>query len=282
MQASCTYRGAELSPLRPTNENQRHVNAQPTAVVQRALQRSAWFSALPTPLQEVVVRRSTIRTFRRGESIQREGERPREMGFVLSGRVRCLIRCGTERETVAHVGGPGFWFGSAAMFPNASAFMSVVADAPTQTMLLPRAEFERIIEEEPRHFRPFSTLAFELLAQLIRYLGELPGLTLDGVLRVRIADMAERARREGGLDGPVQLVLSQADLASMVGMSRQRLNQRLRALQDEGLVELGFRRIIVPDPARLRGSAGVDAYADAHLGAAARRAAAPLRRQADR
>ncbi len=258
------------------------MNAHPPAVVQRVLQRSAWFSALPTPLQDVVVRRSTIRTFRRGDSIQREGEWPREMGFVLSGRVRCLIRCGTERETVAHVGGPGFWFGPAATFPSAAAFMSVVADAPTQTMLLPRSEFERIIDEDPRRFRPFSTLAFELLAQLIRYLGELPGLTLDGVLRVRIADMAERARRQGGLDGPVELVLSQADLASMVGMSRQRLAQRLRALQQEGLVELGFRRIVVPDPARLRGSAGVDAHAHAHLAVASRAAVVPLRRQAER
>lgn len=246
------------------------------------LARNAWFSTLPTPLQELVLRRSTIRSFRRGETVQREGEPAREIGVLLSGRVRCLIRCGTERETVVHVGGPGLWYGWTVMFPNLGACVTLLADAPTQIMQLSKTEFDRIVEEDPRAFRAFASLVFDLTGTLMRYLGELPGLSLDGVLRVRLADMAWRTLRESRVDGPVELVLSQADLASMVGMSRQRLNQRLRALQDEGLVELGFRRIVVPDPARLRASAGVESYESLAGDAAAPGRATPLRRQADR
>ena len=47
---------------------------------------------------------------------------------------------------------------------------------------------------------------------------------------------------------------SQAELATLVGLSRQKLNARLRVLQDEGLVTASARCITVLDPATLRAS----------------------------
>jgi DNA-binding Lrp family transcriptional regulator len=49
----------------------------------------------------------------------------------------------------------------------------------------------------------------------------------------------------------VSLAVSQADLARMVGVSRQTLNALLGRLSKAGLIEVGFRRIRVRDAARL-------------------------------
>ena len=72
-------------------------------------------------------------------------------------------------------------------------------------------------------------------------------------LRVRIADLADLKSLREAPDGPVELRLSQSDLASMVGIARQTTNRILKNLESEGLIELGFRRIVVPDVRRLRG-----------------------------
>ena len=51
--------------------------------------------------------------------------------------------------------------------------------------------------------------------------------------------------------GSVTLGVTQADLSRMIGISRQTLNRLLGQLQERGLIVLGFRKIIVPEPRRL-------------------------------
>jgi DNA-binding GntR family transcriptional regulator len=57
--------------------------------------------------------------------------------------------------------------------------------------------------------------------------------------------------RERPQAGAISLTVSQADLARMVGVSRQTLNALLGKVAHAGLVEVGFRRIRVLDLARL-------------------------------
>jgi hypothetical protein len=64
------------------------------------------------------------------------------------------------------------------------------------------------------------------------------------------------------------LILTHAEPAAMVGLSRPRLNARLRALQNEGWVELRSRRLRVLDADGLRATA----LGPASAGASARRA----------
>jgi DNA-binding transcriptional MocR family regulator len=104
----------------------------------------------------------------------------------------------------------------------------------------------------PRHFRAFAELALKHYAFLFRFLAEASGLAPEGRLRTRLAGLAELRRREQGTSGPIDVTVSQADLATMVGVSRKTLNTLLAHLQARGLIEVGFRRIRVLDEARLR------------------------------
>jgi hypothetical protein len=54
---------------------------------------------------------------------------------------------------------------------------------------------------------------------------------------------------------PARGHLVQAELERIVGVSRQTLNVLLAGLRDEGLVEIGFRSLRIPDPARLLATA---------------------------
>jgi DNA-binding GntR family transcriptional regulator len=63
--------------------------------------------------------------------------------------------------------------------------------------------------------------------------------------------MTQLRMKERPQSGPVSLTVSQADLARMVGVSRQTLNVLLGKLAQAGLIEAGFRHIRVLDAARL-------------------------------
>jgi DNA-binding transcriptional regulator LsrR (DeoR family) len=67
-----------------------------------------------------------------------------------------------------------------------------------------------------------------------------------------LADRAEMRQWDRPNEHPVCLTLSQEELARLSGLSRQTLNGLLQKLQNDGLIDVAFRRIHVLDLAGLR------------------------------
>jgi len=97
--------------------------------------------------------------------------------------------------------------------------------------------------------------------QVFRYLGETHGLSPEDWLLLRLTDLAAARRREGEATQATELPASQADLATLVGVSRQTLNTPLARVERRGLIELGYRMIRVGS--RAEGPAGVTHWFDA-------------------
>jgi CRP-like cAMP-binding protein len=218
----------------------------------RLLKQGGWFGGLPAALQRLILQESTVRTYRKGQVIVREGEPTKGMFAVLEGRIRGVRAVGDGGEVLLHVGEAGFWFGYYSLFHRRPSVGSIVADTQVRVLHLPPARFERIVADEPRYYREFADLALEHYAMLFKYVVDLPGLRPEDRLRVRLADIAAVRRRDRPSHGPVSVNVSQSDLASMLGVSRQTLSALLGQLQTRGLIEVGFRSIRVLDEARLR------------------------------
>lgn len=216
------------------------------------LRQGAWFSGLPPALQRLIVQESDLRSYRKGWFVVREGEPPKGLFVVLEGRIRVVRNVGDGGEVLLHAGEAGCWFAYYSLFHRQRSIGSVVADSSVRVLLLGASKFERIIENEPRYFRAFADLALEHYAALFKYVSDLEGLRRERLLCTRLADMARLRRLEHPTAGPVAMHVSQSDLAGMLGLSRQRLNGLLTALQARGLIEVGFRCIRVLDEAGLR------------------------------
>jgi len=234
--------------------------------VLKLLRQGAWFGGLPPALQELILRESVVRSYPKGQVVIREGEPPKGLFAVLEGRVRAVCWAGDAAEVLMHVGEAGLWFGHYGAMSRNPSIGSVIADSPVRLLLLPAFKFERIVADEPQYYRAFADAALERYAFLFRYVAEAHGLSPEGRLRARLADLAHLAGRERPRRGPVALTVSQTDLATLVGVSRQTLNGLLKRLEAERLIEVAFRRIRVLDEARLRDGRG----------GAARRGAEPL------
>ena len=118
--------------------------------------------------------------------------------------------------------------------------------------MLPASEFDRIVEDEPRHFPQFASLLFERYATVFRYASEARALAAEEWLLLRLRDLAAIRRSDARIAGPIDVNVSQAELATMVGVSRQTLCALLRRLEERGEVEVAYKKIRVPPPARPR------------------------------
>jgi CRP/FNR family transcriptional regulator, cyclic AMP receptor protein len=209
------------------------------------LKHGEWFGGLPARLQELVVHHSIIRTYRKGQYIIREGEATKGIFGVLEGKVRAVCLVGDGNEVVTHVGEAGLWVGQYGMLSGALSIGSIIANSRVRALLLPVSKFEQIVEEEPRYYRAFAALIVKGYGVLFRYLAEANGLVPEEWLRLRLADLAAGRRRNAPAGDPVEISVSQAELATMIGVSRQTISALLARLEARGLIEIGFRTIRV-------------------------------------
>jgi CRP-like cAMP-binding protein len=209
------------------------------------LKRGQWFGSLPPALQELILQRSVVRSYGRGEFLIREGEPGRGMFALLQGRTRHVRWVGEGEEVLLHVGEPGVWFGEYPLLSSQPSVGSVIADSDSRALFLPAAEFERIVDADPRYLRPFAALLAERFAFLYRYLAQAHGLAPEEMLHTRLKGVIEMQRRDQPSSGPADVTLSQTALANMVGVSRQTLSGLLARLEARGLIEVGYRKIRV-------------------------------------
>ncbi len=222
--------------------------------VRRVLAADAWFACLPEALQESIVSHGTVRTFSKRAVISAQGSTPNAMCAVLEGRVRVTRLLADGEENLYHVGDPGFWFGPLALITNEKTTVAVVADTDVRIFVLQKAQFDRIVKEDPSCFRYFALLIAQRYAGVLRYISDSKLMSPEERVCARLAELLRLQRPSEPQDGPITVKVSQVDLAAMVGVSRQTLNELLKKLERRGLVEIAFRSIRVANPERLRTS----------------------------
>jgi CRP-like cAMP-binding protein len=215
----------------------------PTDVDVDVLRRARWFAGLPADLQQRIVGDSVVRHLARGTWLFRQGEPARGLFGLLGGRTRHLCTTSDGSEVLMHLGAPGVWTGEYAVVSGQPAVSGVVADAPCRVLFLPLARWQQMVDEQPRWMRHFAELVAERYALAFRMNADAQALAPEAWLHSRLWSMVEVERGRDARAEPARLTLSQAQLATMIGVSRQTLSLQLGRLQAQGKLRVGYRRI---------------------------------------
>ncbi|MCO4890593.1 helix-turn-helix domain-containing protein [Cupriavidus sp. WGtm5] len=105
---------------------------------------------------------------------------------------------------------------------------------------------------EPGLYRYFTLLVAQRYAGVLRYTSDSKLMSPEARVCARLAELLRLQRPSEPQSGPVTVNMSQVDLAAMVGVSRQTLNELLKKLERRGLIEVAFRSIRVMNVERLR------------------------------
>lgn len=215
-----------------------------------------FFGGLDPAALERLAASMRARRFRRGEVIFHIGDPGDALFVIVSGDVKISLPSETGDEAILATLRPGDVFGELALLDGAPRSASATALGPTETVVLPRDRFRELLATEAG-FRDalLASIAGEL-RRLTHHVEELHFLDITGRLAARLVRLAE----EGGTampDGAIQLRanLTQADLAAMVGCTRQSVNKLLGQFTDDGLVRLERDGIVVTDLAGLTATA---------------------------
>jgi CRP-like cAMP-binding protein len=216
----------------------------------KIMETHGWLSRRPMLFREEVIRRSRLKSFAAGESLYNAGDGHAGMFGLISGQM--LIRV-PPADSIVSVASPGQWVGDATCFMRQTRWVSVTAGSALHVLHLSQVDFDEMIRDA-ENCRHFAINTAESLAEAITVVANLT--QPDSEVRV-----AQRLLTFMGVHDEARfraLAASQADLATMCGLSRQTLSKVLAGLVARGIIKLHYRRIEIIDPAALRSLATDD------------------------
>ena len=208
----------------------------------------AFFGGLDPEALERLAAGMRARRFRRGEVIFHLGDPGDALFVIVSGEVKISLPSETGDEAILATLRPGDVFGELALLDGAPRSASATAMTAAETVVLPRDKFRELIATEAGvRDALLASIAGEL-RRLTTHVEELHFLDITGRLAARLVRLAH----DGGTptaDGGIRLRsnLTQADLAAMVGCTRQSVNKLLGQFTDSGFVRLERDGIVVTD-----------------------------------
>lgn len=219
------------------------------------LARGRWLGSLSEEMQIEILASGQIATVEAGDTLFKVGDAVDGLYATLDGDVRAYTYDDEGEPIFLRPLGPGSWFGDVHLLDAYPKRTFEVRCASTANFFrLPSAAFYQLIEDQ-QYYRAFVRLVCSHLKHAVRILVEsrsdAPKRTARALVRL--------ARAHGiGDDKEVRLAmnLSQADLASLVGVSRQHMNELIARWEDEGYLRWNGKSRPLLNLVRLRSLLG--------------------------
>lgn len=217
--------------------------------------REGWLKSQPEDFRSGVLRRGNILRMSAGATVFHQGDEPPSGIYaVLEGNLLGFHYLGEDEKLLLWTIAAGAWFGEAVLFDRAPRPFEVSAATDASLFFLPVAGFNDLVSADPRNYLPFALL---LTANLRSNFRGLVNARLSA--RERAARTFLRLARAHGRPASAAIALdihlSQSDIASLVGVSRQYMNELLADWQKEGVIEMTGGFIRIPAIARLEAMA---------------------------
>lgn len=186
------------------------------------------------------------RVFSDGDTIREQGDAPGGMDVVVAGQVKLVKRQPDGRLVLLTTIYPGQNYGEVIGYPFIGRSHAAIAVGETTIDSISPADFPKLLEH-PGMLRHLYDVAIVKLTRAVEVLDDLRTLRVEG----RLAKQLLRMTGAGETASVIECV--QEDLASALGISAVTLAKAIGVLREQGLVTTGYRQIVVPDIARLRG-----------------------------
>ncbi|MBB5801253.1 CRP-like cAMP-binding protein [Saccharothrix ecbatanensis] len=188
----------------------------------------------------------TVRTFDPGDVVYRQDERSRHVLVIRTGLLRVTTTSSSGHEKVLAVRGPGDILGERSAVDGGPHSATARALGQMSALLIPAERFAELCHRQPPIAWAVLSVLVSRQRDLTRQRTQLSGTATQRVATVLFDLASQRAANSSGV-----AALSQGELASIAGTSRESLVRVLRSLRKQGIVRTSRHRIDILDPDRL-------------------------------
>ncbi|HEX4985036.1 MAG TPA: Crp/Fnr family transcriptional regulator [Burkholderiales bacterium] len=189
---------------------------------------------------EALTDRGTVRSYPRNTVIVSEGERSDSLFVVLSGRVKVYLADENGKELLLGTHGPGEHFGEMILDegPRSASIMTL---EPSRFSVVSIGEFRQFLSAHPDVALDLIGSLIHRVRMLTKTVGNLGLLDVYGRVARLLLDSAVEEDGKQVIKEP----LTQQDMASRVGCSREMVSRILKDLRAGGYVRMDGSRMVI-------------------------------------
>ncbi|HEX2998375.1 MAG TPA: Crp/Fnr family transcriptional regulator [Anaerolineales bacterium] len=207
----------------------------------------ALFAGLTPTQLDWIAHRAHRRVFEAGRNVMTIEQPGEAVYIILYGTVKIHIEQG-ERDVIVSILGEGDLLGEMSLIDSVGRSASAVTLESSLMLWMDKDTFNYILD----NFNPVARNLVRILSARVRLLDQLiqalATLDVNGRVARQLLAFAEKFGHEK--DGAIQIriVLTQGDIADLVGASRKRVNQTMVLFKEQGLIDTSAEgRIAIRD-----------------------------------
>lgn len=202
-----------------------------------------FFATLSAPDAQELLKRTHCRHVPAGQILFQEGDAGDGLYGILAGRVAFTVDSINGKELILNVLGAGEFFGEIALLDGKGRTATAVARDDCHLLLIARGEFMAFFMPRPEAMSRIIELLCARLRRSTEYIADTAFLDLSRRLAKQLVSLAH----DDGSSREAALRISHAELAAMLGVSRERVSLQLAAWSDKGILDQGRGHLVVRD-----------------------------------
>jgi CRP/FNR family cyclic AMP-dependent transcriptional regulator len=211
---------------------------------------TGFVKALPESVRRDLLARGQLRVFAKGQIIQQRGDVAKEFWYIESGSVQ-VGRYGIDgRLTLFALIGAGDTFGELAFMGEFPRTVDAIAGSDCRLIRIGQSELQSLMDSDPAVIGLLLKTMALTVQEVFDLIESSRSLSVPQRLAVALLQLC------GDQGDGTEIMVTQQDLADLVGVSRVSLGKALVRLQGVGLVELGYGSVTIRDRAALRDMVG--------------------------
>jgi CRP-like cAMP-binding protein len=222
----------------------------PPMMRRQLLSKHFLIATMPEQAVDDLIKFSSVVRFEENQDVFNKGEPGDCLYGILSGRVRIYSTSPEGVEMMLNVLEPGELFGEIAILDGRTRTASAAAMERADLLRIHRSHFLPYIKANPELILRMMTLLCDRLRWTSSTVEDAAFLSFPARIAKRLLFLAEHHRKPEERD--ITVPISQHDLGTMVGASRETVNKQLALWRSAGILDTGRGAIVIRNCEALR------------------------------
>ena len=185
------------------------------------------------------------RNLKKGDVLFRKGDEGTALYIIIKGRIKITVPSKLGDEITLAILGQSDFFGEMALLDSLPRSADATAVEETLLYVLNRSDFLSFLIHNENAVRSILYALSSRLRKTDDFLTEVCFLNISARLARRLLEMSESLIHENKPGSSMELKLTQKDLASLLGTTRETINRELKILRDRGIVSTSRNLITI-------------------------------------
>jgi CRP-like cAMP-binding protein len=210
------------------------------------------FASLSPVELETLVSMLRRRSIHKGDFLFHKGDEGTALYIISKGLIKIAVPTKQGDEVTLAMLMDGDFFGEMALLDDMPRSADAVAMSDTQLYVLNRTDFLSFLIHDEHAVRAIFQALSLRLRRTDDMVAEVCFLNVSARLAKRLADLVTSQHQAEKDDQAVDIHLTQRELASLIGVSRETINRELKVLRQKGILTTARNTITIHDLERLK------------------------------